>query len=337
MVVALQIIGHKNSGKTTTMCHFIEKAQMLDLNVTACKSTHHQATMDFEGTDSYRFAEAGAHQVFLQNPTHVFFQGPISGSGNTIASKEVCGLADGNFRLSAFERYIAPDADILLLEGYKDAGLPKLILLKPGENKDHFSCSGQIIYASVYADVVKERNIVDLSDKQKAQTWFSAWLSENINEEDSLTHFNAQQRAKMVDVSMKKATSRVAVASCRLTMKTETIERIRNNQIKKGDVLAVAQVAGIMGAKQTSTLIPMCHLIALKSVDIHFEFNDNTSITIISTTKAIDQTGVEMEALVACQIAALTIYDMCKAIDPSIEITACHLLAKCGGKMNYHK
>jgi cyclic pyranopterin phosphate synthase len=147
------------------------------------------------------------------------------------------------------------------------------------------------------------------------------------------THINEEGRARMVDVSSKAETLREAVASARIYMKKETLERISEGNIKKGDVLAVAQVAGIMGAKSTSQIIPMCHPIMLSGCDISFKYDiEKNSIDITAVVKNTGQTGVEMEALTAVSTAALTIYDMCKAVDKEMIISDIMLLKKSGGK-----
>jgi len=152
------------------------------------------------------------------------------------------------------------------------------------------------------------------------------------------THFNEAGRARMVDVSQKAATHRTAMAQARVLMQPETLEKIRRGKIAKGDVLAVAQTAGIMGAKRTPDLIPMCHPLLLSSVDIDFKEEPQPnrqglcSITVMSTVKTTGQTGVEMEALTAVAVAALTIYDMCKAVDRGMIFTDICLLEKSGGK-----
>lgn len=148
-----------------------------------------------------------------------------------------------------------------------------------------------------------------------------------------LTHINKQGRARMVDVSEKRNTAREAKAACFVSMKKETLERIMNGSISKGDVLSVAQVAGIMGAKSTSSIIPMCHPIMISGCDISFKFDaQNNKIEIIATAKTYGRTGIEMEALTAAATAGLTIYDMCKAIDREMVITNIMLLEKSGGK-----
>nr|WP_298051475.1 cyclic pyranopterin monophosphate synthase MoaC [uncultured Lachnoanaerobaculum sp.] len=145
------------------------------------------------------------------------------------------------------------------------------------------------------------------------------------------THFDENKNAVMVDVSDKDITDRVAVATGRITLCDEAMEAIKGRKIKKGDVLTVAQVAGIMGQKKTSELIPMCHNINLTSSKITFEIEGN-DIVVFSKAKTAGKTGVEMEALMGVNIALLTVYDMCKAIDKRMLISDVHLLEKKGGK-----
>lgn len=149
------------------------------------------------------------------------------------------------------------------------------------------------------------------------------------------THFNEQGRAKMVDISAKEETVRTAQAKTSITVTEEVYKKITNHEMGKGDVLSVAQVAGIMAAKQTSNVIPMCHPISIKGVNIEFEWklNDPTITLCISVTvKTKGSTGVEMEALTAASITALTVYDMCKAVDKGMIIGETYLVEKTGGK-----
>ena len=147
----------------------------------------------------------------------------------------------------------------------------------------------------------------------------------------NFTHFDDQGNSHMVDVSEKKDTSRTATAKGRVNMKTETAELITNGGFKKGDVLSVAQLAGIMGAKHTPALIPLCHPLNLTSVKVFLEIN-NQGVDIVATCKITGQTGVEMEALTAVAVAGLTVYDMCKAVDKAMHITDIRLTHKDGGK-----
>ena len=150
-----------------------------------------------------------------------------------------------------------------------------------------------------------------------------------------LTHFDQEGRARMVDVSDKAETARVAVAQGKIAMKPETLERIRSGLIAKGDVLAVAQVAGIMAAKQTAQLIPMCHPLAITGAKLKFKLVEPGEVEIEASVKVYGKTGVEMEALTAVSVAALTIYDMCKAIDKTMTIGEIYLVEKSGGKSGH--
>ena len=146
------------------------------------------------------------------------------------------------------------------------------------------------------------------------------------------THFNEQGKAKMVDVGDKPVSHRTAVAPASVKVNRETFRLIQSGGMKKGDVLTVAQIAGIMGAKKTWELIPMCHPIFLQGIDLNFHLEEKDySIRIRASVKCDGKTGVEMEALTAVSVAALTVYDMCKAVQKDIEITDIRLLHKSGG------
>lgn len=156
--------------------------------------------------------------------------------------------------------------------------------------------------------------------------------------EGKLTHIDKSGRAKMVDVGEKEITKREAIAQAVIGMKPETLALIKQGQIKKGDVLAVAQVAGVMGSKRTPDLIPMCHPLLINGVDFEFDIDDERSeITIRAAVRVSGKTGVEMEALTAVSVAALTIYDMCKAVDRAMTISDICLLKKSGGKSGVYE
>jgi cyclic pyranopterin phosphate synthase len=147
-----------------------------------------------------------------------------------------------------------------------------------------------------------------------------------------LTHLDDKGRARMVDVSDKAVSVRRARASGRLRMQTATLERILSGDLPKGDVLAVARTAGIMAAKQTSSLIPLCHPLPLDAVTVHFEREADGLLHIDATITVTARTGAEMEALVAVSVAGLTVYDMCKAVDRGMQLTDVMLLEKSGGR-----
>lgn len=149
----------------------------------------------------------------------------------------------------------------------------------------------------------------------------------------SLTHFDAEGQAHMVDVGGKTQTRRVAVARGRIVMLPETLELVRSGSAKKGDVIGVARLAGIMAAKKTSDLIPLCHPIGLTRVALELEvLAAENAVECTATAETVGQTGVEMEALTAVNVALLTVYDMCKAVDRGMTITDVRLLEKHGGK-----
>ncbi len=156
-----------------------------------------------------------------------------------------------------------------------------------------------------------------------------------------LTHFDEQGRARMVDVSEKSATARVAVARGSILMEPETLRRIKEGRIKKGDVLAVADVAAVMAAKRTPDIIPMCHPIQLTGVEVGFEDGHEPDgrayLNVSVTVRCVGQTGVEMEALTAVSAALLTVYDMCKAIDKGMTISGVELIEKKGGRSGHWK
>ena len=152
-----------------------------------------------------------------------------------------------------------------------------------------------------------------------------------------LTHFDAQGQAHMVDVGDKTHTRRVAVAEGRIRMEPATLALVQSGSAKKGDVLGVARIAGIQAAKKTSDLIPLCHPIALTRVAVEFEVEPSThSVLCRTTTECTGQTGVEMEALTACSVALLTVYDMCKAVDRGMTISGVRLMEKLGGKSGHY-
>lgn len=160
-----------------------------------------------------------------------------------------------------------------------------------------------------------------------------------MSESHTLTHVRPEGGVRMVDVSEKSDSVRTAVATGKVLLGEEAFQRVQDDDIQKGDVLTTAQIAGILGAKQTSQLIPLCHDVQIDGVDVEFTFDEEEhAIEIRAYTKSIGVTGVEMEALTAVSITALTIYDMCKSVSKGIRVTDIHLLAKTGGQSgNYRK
>jgi cyclic pyranopterin phosphate synthase len=151
-----------------------------------------------------------------------------------------------------------------------------------------------------------------------------------------LSHFDAQGASRMVDVGQKPTTARMARASGQVRMAPATLKLIKDRGLAKGDVLEVARLAGIMAAKRTSDLIPLCHPLGLDAVELSFSFPDTSTVAIEATARVTARTGVEMEALVAVSVAALTIYDMCKGVDRDLEIGAIRLEEKQGGRSGHY-
>ena len=152
-----------------------------------------------------------------------------------------------------------------------------------------------------------------------------------------LTHINEDGEAVMVDVGGKEITERTARAYARIKMQSETLDALLNADLKKGDGLSAARIAGIMGAKKTSELIPLCHNIPIDKITVDFEKESDTALGIYVNAKCTYKTGIEMEALTGACVAALTVYDMCKAIDRGMSIEEIKLLEKTGGKSDYHR
>lgn len=163
-------------------------------------------------------------------------------------------------------------------------------------------------------------------------------LSDGTIAEQKLNHFNASGKAHMVDVSPKAETLRIATATGKIKVSPQVYEAISNGTAKKGDVLGVARLAGIMGAKKTSDLIPLCHPLNLTGVNVDFILlPEECAVEVAATVKITGRTGVEMEALTAVSTSLLTIYDMCKALDKGMEITDIRLEEKSGGKSGHYK
>lgn len=174
------------------------------------------------------------------------------------------------------------------------------------------------------------------SKEDEASTAPNDKTTASVDSDSGLSHVDTAGKARMVDVSQKKVTTREATAVATVNLSQETFRAVASNQMKKGDVLGVAQIAGILGAKQTSNLIPLCHPLPLHKVDVNLELKeDRMCVLIQATAKTTAMTGVEMEALTAATIAALTIYDMCKAMGHAITITDIKLVRKSGGKSDY--
>ena len=296
----LGIAGWSGSGKTTLLEKLIPALKAQGLRVAVVKH-HHGPAPDAETPekDTARFLKAGAGGVVL-----------------------ACG-DEPLFR--AAERL--PETDLILVEGYKNEPISRIGLCRKNSGKPfpaEISC-----FLAVATDMELPEDIkipcFSLTDVQG----LVEFVMKNM---DDFTHFNAEGRARMVDVGTKDVTRRTAVAAGRVLVSPQTLALIQSGGMKKGDVLTVAQIAGVMGAKKTPELIPMCHPTLVDGIDLSLRLDEERcSVEITATVSCAGRTGVEMEALTAVSAAALTVYDMCKAVQKDMIIADIRLLEKTGG------
>ncbi|MBR1476339.1 MAG: cyclic pyranopterin monophosphate synthase MoaC [Lachnospiraceae bacterium] len=217
-------------------------------------------------------------------------------------------------------------ADIVLIEGYRDSDIKKLGVASsdtgyelPGPADDFEAI---VTDDPSHFDKVTDKPVFDRNDVRSIADWMLP----------AFTHFDDEGNARMVTVADKDVTHRSATAGARVLVNPHTFELIKQGRIKKGDVLTVAQVAGIMGAKRTPDLIPMCHPVIIDGADVKLFLNEkDNAVEIKATVTCTGRTGVEMEAITACSVAAMTVYDMCKAVQRDIVLTDICLLSKSGG------
>jgi cyclic pyranopterin phosphate synthase len=298
---------YSGTGKTTIIERVVRALKEKGLRLAVIKHDGHRFEIDREGKDSWRFTQAGADITILssQEKTAYMEQRPLS--------------------LKALLAMVH-DVDLILVEGYKNEGLPQIGIARKATGKgftaplDRFMA---VITDLEDVDVNVPR--FDLDDTQGV----TEFIMKNMND---FTHFNDQGRAKMVDVGEKPESRRTAIAAARVLVSPETFALIQSGGMKKGDVLTVAQVAGVMGAKRTPDLIPMCHPVIVDGIDLSLHLDqERCSVEIQATVSCDGRTGVEMEALTAVSTAALTVYDMCKAVQKDMVITDIRLLKKSGG------
>lgn len=299
--------GFSGSGKTTLIEKIIPILKTYGLRVAVIKHDVHGLKFDLNGKDSRRFYDAGADCCFACNPeqTAVFVH-------NELTLEQMI--------------YSLKNIDIVIVEGYKKSSFTQLGICRKATGKG-FTADVSRFAALItdIDDIQADIPIFTLDDIEGVAEFM-------INNMDDFTHFNDQGRAKMVNVGDKEITSRCAVAGATVLVSKETFELIRCGGTKKGDVLTVAQIAGVMGAKKTPDIIPMCHPILLSGIDLELSLNEEKcSVEIKATVSCDGRTGVEMEALTAASVAALTVYDMCKAVQKDMEITNLRLLSKKGG------
>ncbi len=299
--------GFSGSGKTTLIEKLIPVFKGRGYRVAVIKHDAHDFEIDKEGKDTFRFSRAGADKVYIAS-----------------ASKS----ARMNSSSSSLDEMLADcrDADIVLIEGYRNSDIKKIGIT--GRDTGYRLPGPADDFEAIVTDDTErfckltDRPVFDRNDTVKISDWIIPGFS----------HFDDEGNARMVTVADKEVTRRTASAGARVLVNPATFELIKNGGIKKGDVLTVAQVAGIMGAKRTPELIPMCHPVVIDGVDLRLSLNEeDKAVEIEATVTCTGRTGVEMEAITACSVAAMTVYDMCKAVQRDIVLTDICLLSKTGG------
>lgn len=303
------IAGFSGSGKTTLIERLIPVLKEEGLSVAVIKHDGRDH-IDPIGKDTDRFMAAGARSVSIAS-----------------ASKSVR-INDGEKSLQKMINEIA-GVDLILVEGYKYEMIPRIGITSV---RTGYRLAEDIsVYQAVVTDAPEryadgDTTVFEINDIPG----IARWMMEQM--ENGLTHFDAEGNARMVSVGDKSVTKRTARAGASVLLNRQTYELIRTGGVKKGDVLTTAQIAGIMGAKRTPELIPMCHPLLLDGVDLKLRLNEEKcAVDITSEVKCTGRTGVEMEAITAVSVAAMTVYDMCKAVQRDITITDIRLLSKTGG------
>ena len=307
------------TGKTTVMESLVRLLTERGVRVGVVKHDCHGFEIDQPGKDSFRHAQAGAMAVVITSPEKT---AEVRQRGESL---EDCLRRVG-------------DADLILVEGFKQADIPRIGLCRKTSGKGFTEPPDR--FAAVITDDETVQTSVPVFSFEDTAGLADFIMKEMLNMPGGdFTHFNDQGRARMVNVGNKEPSHRTAIAAGRVLVSRETFTLIRSGGMKKGDVLTVAQIAGIMAAKHTPDWIPMCHPVPLSGVDLRLWLDEaSLSVEIEATARCDGKTGVEMEALTAVSGAALTIYDMCKAVQRDMVIDGIRLLSKTGGVHgDYHR
>ncbi len=299
------------TGKTTLIEKVIKALKQKGLRVAVLKHDGHDFEIDREGKDTWRFTKAGADITMISS------------------SQKTAYMEQGALTLEELLEKIK-NVDIILVEGYKNEGMPQIGIARKATGKGFTADINRFMALVTDDEVETDLPCFDFNDIDE----ITEFIMEKIlmKQTNDFTHFNEDGRAKMVDVGEKPQSRRTAVAAARVLVNQQTFDLIQTGGMKKGDVLTVAQIAGVMGAKKTPDLIPMCHPILLDGIDLTLRLDEeNRSVEIEASVTCDGRTGVEMEALTAVSTAALTVYDMCKAVQKDIVITDIRLISKTGG------
>ena len=320
------VSAQSKTGKTTVLEKLLPVLKERGLRVAALKGNLHHYELDLPGKDSYRFAEAGAEVSGFTTAKGYFLTG---------YRKDKTGIEAAAERLQ--------DLDLIIIEGNKASYNPKLEVVRSAVNREPLLPENTVAVITDRQDLELDIPVLNLEDSIALADFICSYFlnadtgTTTLN--DKLTHFNEAGRPRMVDVSSKEQTVREAYARGEITMQPETLTRIKAGSMAKGDVLGVAQVAAIMAVKETGRLIPMAHPLGISGVEVDFEpvEGEKARVEIGVRVKLTGQTGVEMEALTGVNVAALTIYDMCKAIDKYMVIGNIRLVEKKGGRSGHFR
>ena len=302
---------YSGTGKTTLIEKLILELKARGLRLAVIKHDGHKFEIDHEGKDSWRFAQAGADITMISSAEKTAYieKGDLS-------LEQLLGMVHG--------------VDLILVEGYKNKDLPQIGIARKETGKGFTADISRFIALVTDLDVETDIPCFGLEDISPIADFIQERMT--VKNTNDFTHFNEEGRAKMVDVGEKPESRRTAIAAARVLVNKETFALIRSGGMKKGDVLTVAQIAGVMGAKRTPDLIPMCHPVIIDGIDLSLHLDEaRCSVEIEATVSCDGRTGVEMEALTAVSTAALTVYDMCKAVQKDMVITDIRLLSKTGG------
>ncbi len=310
-IPVIAFAAYSGTGKTTLIEKIVTELKIRGLRLAVIKHDGHRFEIDHEGKDSWRFAKAGADITMISSAEKTAYieQGELS-------LEHLIGMVH--------------DVDLILVEGYKNNGLPQIGIARNATGKGFTADPEQFVALVTDIDIQTDTPCFALNDIKGITDFILERMT--MNESKDFTHFNEAGRAKMVNVGEKPESRRTAVAAARVSVNENTFSLIRSGGMKKGDVLTVAQIAGVMGAKRTSDLIPMCHPIIIDGIDLTLHLDEvRCSVEIEAVVSCDGRTGVEMEALTAVSAAALTVYDMCKAVQKDMVITDIRLLSKTGG------
>lgn len=329
------------TGKTTIVENLLPLLKKRGITVAALKGNLRHYDFDLPGKDSWRFKAAGADVAGFTTPEGYILNGSREGLNGSEAALEL----------------LKPVVDLVIVEGEKKTEGPKIEVLRKDMGNEPLLRENTIALVTDRSDLEVNIPVFKMDAYEELAAFITSYLSmenrqvkaaadnpdesprNSMPETTTLTHFDRSGRPRMVDVSRKESTDREAYARGEIIMAPETLKMIRAGNMAKGDVLSVAQVAAVMAVKETGRIIPMAHPLGISGVEVDFETVDgNPSKILIGVRVRLNgKTGVEMEALTGVSVAALTIYDMCKAVDKNMSIENIRLLEKKGGRSGHYR